>query len=201
MLQTIPIPRLPSSIAEHAKLIAEANRRVDAFTKSRRETIHNFVVCDFAVVGAAIEWIANENLICGNAFCEWGSGLGVVTMMAAIQGFDAVGIEVESDLIDEARRLADDFSIPAGFVEGSFLPEDRSAIADRIQDIDHVDLDAASAYEELGSSIDEFDLIFAFPWPGEHQYFAELFDGCASDGALLMTYDGRNQLVLQRRVG
>ncbi|WP_231612533.1 hypothetical protein [Novipirellula galeiformis] len=184
---------------DHLELIEEANERVDAFTKNRRDTIRNFVVSDFELVGAAIQWLVENRIPCGDSFLEWGSGFGVVTMLAAIEGMDAVGIEVERDLIDQSRRLAEDFDIDAEFVEGSFLPDDRSVIESVIQDFENVDIDSPSAYDALGKSIDEFDLIFAFPWPGEQGYFAAVFDHFAADGALLLTYDGRNQLRLQRR--
>ncbi|GAA5508865.1 hypothetical protein [Novipirellula caenicola] len=201
MLKNVSLPSFRDELPadEHFELIEEANSRVDAFTRNRRDTIHNFVVSDFELVGAAIRWLVENRLACGESFLEWGSGFGVVTMLAAIEGMDAVGIEVEQDLIDQSRRLADDFDIDAEFVEGSFLPEDRSIIESIIHDFENVDIDSPSAYERLGKSIDEFDLIFAFPWPGEQQYFAAIFDQFAADGALLLTYDGRNQLRLQRR--
>ncbi len=201
MLKNVPLPNFNdvSHPDDHLELIDEANERVDAFTKNRRDTIHNFVVSDFELVGAAIQWLVENRIPCGDSFLEWGSGFGVVTMLAAIEGMDAVGIEVERDLIDQSRRLAEDFDIDAEFVEGSFLPDDRSVIESVIQDFENVDIDSPSAYDALGKSIDEFDLIFAFPWPGEQGYFAAVFDHFAADGALLLTYDGRNQLRLQRR--
>ncbi|MFG0261431.1 MAG: hypothetical protein ACF788_03480 [Novipirellula sp. JB048] len=201
MLHNVPLPAFDDAAhpRDHVELIEAASERVDAFTKNRRDTIHNFVVSDFALVGAAIRWLVDHRLPCGDAFLEWGSGFGVVTMLAAIEGMDAVGIEVEDDLIDQAHQLAEDFDIEAEFVAGSFLPDDRSVIESVIQDFENVDIDSPSAYETLGRSIDEFDLIFAFPWPGEQDYFAAVFDHFAADGALLLTYDGRNQLRLQRR--
>jgi len=60
--------------------------------------------------------------------------------------------------------------------------------------------DAPSAYEDLGLEPDDFDLIFAYPWPGEEQVIFDLFADCASTGALLLTYHGLEGVRLQRRV-
>ena len=39
-------------------------------------------------------------------FLEWGSGLGVLTIMASRMGFEAYGIETEATLIEHAEDLA-----------------------------------------------------------------------------------------------
>ena len=57
-------------------------------------------------------------------FLEWGSGLGVVTIMASRMGFDASGIEAESKLVDYSTDLADAFSSTAQFAHGSFIPDE-----------------------------------------------------------------------------
>ncbi len=45
MLKNVPLPNFNdvSHPDDHLELIDEANERVDAFTKNRRDTIHNFV--------------------------------------------------------------------------------------------------------------------------------------------------------------
>jgi len=48
--------------------------------------------------------------------------------------------------------------------------------------------------------MDEFDLFFAFPWPGEHQFFEAVFQAAAADNALLLTYRGRDGMHLLRKV-
>ncbi|TWU35258.1 hypothetical protein Q31b_53540 [Novipirellula aureliae] len=214
MLERIEIPDLRWPLEQHVELIEEGNRRADLFTEKRkstkRDTIHNFVVCDFGMVGATIDFIARNHLASGDTFCEWGSGMGVVTMMAQMAGFRASGIEVEGELVQQSLGLAADFGIDATFFEGSFLPDEidearsnglsEDPYWESITDVDNVDLDAPSAYPDLGQSMDDFDLVFAFPWPGEHFFFEEIFDRYAAHGALLLTYDGRNGLNLQRRL-
>jgi hypothetical protein len=49
-------------------------------------------------------------------------------------------------------------------------------------------------------NINDFDLFFAFPWPGEHVFFETVFEACTADGALLLTYRGREGMNLTRKV-
>ena len=55
-------------------------------------------------------------------FLEWGSGLGVVTIMASRMGFVASGIEAELTLVDYSNDLAAAFDSPVQFAHGSFIP-------------------------------------------------------------------------------
>ena len=48
-------------------------------------------------------------------------------------------------------------------------------------------------------AMDEFDLMFAFPWPGESGFFEAVFDAGAASGALLMTYRGRDGVNVVRK--
>ena len=57
-----------------------------------------------------------------------------------------------------------------------------------------------NGYDELELEPDDFDVVFAYPWPGEEQVIFDLFDDCAAVGALLLTYHGINDLRLQRKV-
>ena len=53
----------------------------------------------------------------------------------------------------------------------------------------------------LGMSPEEFDLIYAYPWPDEEWLVEELFDAHARPGALLLTYHGDRGLWLRRKGG
>ena len=198
-------------------MIRETGRRVDEFTRNQRPPIDNFVVCDPGIVSDCLDWIVSEQLAPGERFCEWGSGFGVASMVAALHGFHATGIEVEACLVDEARRLADDLAIHVHFEQGSFIPDDAfirddAGIQDEAgdwltgdvefdaQDLAHIDTDSPDVYSNIGQGIEDFDLFFAFPWPGEESYWEAIFNHYAADGALLMTYHGIEQLKLRRRV-
>ena len=99
MLRNIDIPdgALTSPIPPNVRrLLDEADSRIDDFLHHRRgPLIENFVASDFRSVFSAIRWIVNSQLNAGHMFCEWGSGFGVVTMLASLEGFNAVGVEVE----------------------------------------------------------------------------------------------------------
>ena len=116
-------PRSADAWPKVSELLDETARRIDVFTKAQYPPIDNFVVCDGQLVHAAIAWMIEESLLTGNRFCEWGSGFGLATLLASLHGLDACGIEVEQVLVDHARQLAEDFSIDAEFVQGSFIPE------------------------------------------------------------------------------
>ena len=48
----------------------------------------------------------------------------------------------------------------------------------------------ACGYDELGLELVDFDLVYAFPWPGEEDWLRELVKRHARPGALLLTCDG-----------
>ena len=55
------------------------------------------------------------------------------------------------------------------------------------------------AYEQMEMDIDDFDVIFAYPWPGEQWVMARLFDRFAAVGALLVTYNDVEGIHLFRK--
>ena len=56
-----------------------------------------------------------------------------------------------------------------------------------------------SGYEELGLGPDDFDIIFAYPWPDEERLTGALFERYARAGAVLLTYHGGDDLRLRRK--
>ncbi len=125
----------------------------------------------------------------------------MVSCLASLLGFDAWGIEVEEDLIDAARQLAGDFELPAEFAGGSFVP--REAEDQLARSGEHAWLNTASrsGYEVMGLDLDEFDLVFVYPWPDEEQLVEDLFEQHARTGALLLSYHGGEDVRLSRKVG
>src|SRR5437667_763604 len=99
--------------------LREADRRIERFRLNSR--IHGFVPSDFERTYGILRALAAADLTAGRLFCEWGSGFGVVACLAAMLDFDACGVEVEGELVDAARKLAEDFSLPVEFVHGSFI--------------------------------------------------------------------------------
>lgn len=182
-------------------LIREGERRLEAFIEGRLDDpIAGFVPCDFAAVYGVLAAIAQRHLAPGGLFCEWGSGFGVVAMLASEVDFDACGIEIEQDLVDAAQELADELDLPVEFVCGSFIPTGGEDVADIDGDFAWLRTDAPSAYDELGLDPDDFDVIFAYPWPGEEQAVYDLFERYASSGALLVTFQGVEAVRVMRHV-
>lgn len=201
-LQTVEIPESIKRITlgdRVESLIDRSNERLEAFHLADQTVIENFVNCDFHLLAQSLVWIEQNHLLAGNRFCEWGSGFGVATMLAAVAGMEAIGIEIEPTLVSEASELADSLDVDADFYCGSFVPNVDAALEfDR--EIQHVETQAGSVYEEVGLEINDFDLFFAFPWPGEHVFFESIFDQHAAVNALLLTYRGRDGMNLVRKV-
>ena len=172
----------------------EADRRIERFQIENH--IPGFVPSDFALVYDFLRTIAT-GYSPGNLFCEWGSGFGVVTCLAAMLDFDAHGIEIESDLVLAARQLAEDFAIPAEFALGSFIPKG-SKIELGEAPFNWLTTDAAPP-TEMDLELDDFNVIFAYPWPDEQWVIEDLFERHAANGALLVTYLSDENLRLQRK--
>jgi hypothetical protein len=178
--------------------LREAWRRVRRFLRDRH--LPSFVPCDFHRAYLTLRAIAAEGLGAGNLFCEWGSGFGVVACLATLLEYDACGIEVEAELVDAARDLADHFGLPVEFAHGSFIPSGYDADAGGTVAFTALDTTTDGAYGALGLDPDDFDLIFAYPWPDEERLTADLFDCRGQLGALLITYHGREDLRVRRKV-
>ena len=178
-----------------ASFLVEARSRVEAFLDENR--VPAFVACDFEPVYEALRAIRAANLAPGNVFCEWGSGFGVVASLAWNLGFEAYGIEIQEMLVEHARQLAEDFDHSVGFVCGSFVPSGAEGIVEQAvqSDVFWLNTETDDAYDDLEMEPDDFDIVFAYPWPGEDDVITSLFDHCAAQGALLLTYsylDGVN---------
>ncbi|MDG2220367.1 MAG: hypothetical protein P8L85_03250 [Rubripirellula sp.] len=198
-LQTIEIPDTINQLhyakgAEH--LIDTANDAIEAFMLADQAVIENFVTCDFHLLDQAITWIEQNHLLAGNRFCEFGAGFGVGAMLAALRGMESVGIEIESRLVEQANQVAEELGNAAEFYCGSFVPRGVEGLADVAAEVENVSTEEDDIYELIGRELSEFDLFFAFPWPGEHGFFEAVFDACAANGALLLTYRGRDGMNL-----
>lgn len=181
-------------------LLADAHERIEAMDNSMRIEIPAFVPSNFEMVYRALMEIQAAHLATGRRFIEWGSGIGVVACLASCVGFDAVGIEIEHKLVDIARQIADDHDIAVQFVCGSFVPAGIVPRVDWIDGVAWLTTEGSDGHEELELDPDDFDLVFAYPWPGEEQVIFDLFADVAAVGALLLTFHGMEGVKLQRKV-
>src|SRR6266571_5425895 len=125
--------------------LREAERRIDRFQLTCQ--IPAFVPSEFEFAYNVLQALASAAPTFGRLFCEWGSGFGVVSCLAAMLEFDACGIEIEESLVDAARRLADDFGLPVEFTRGSFIPQGGEALADTSGDFAWLTTDTGGSHE------------------------------------------------------
>jgi hypothetical protein len=175
----------------------EAERRVERFQHSR--CIPGFVPCDFGRTYGVLRDLAAADLAPGRLFCEWGSGFGVVACLAAMLDFDAWGIEIEGELVDAARQLAEDFGLPVEFVHGSFIPPGGSVHVESAAGFVWLSTEEDDTPEGLGLDTDDLDVVFAYPWPDEERVLRDLFERYAAVGAVLVTYHGGAEFRLRRK--
>ncbi|MEX2606594.1 MAG: hypothetical protein WD708_04550, partial [Kiritimatiellia bacterium] len=142
---------------------------------------HTFVPADYVLVFDALCAMRPRMPVPKPHFLEWGSGLGVVTMLAASLGWMARGIELQPGLVRESRSISRMFDIPATFLTGSFFPQDKSAV-EKLEEICH-----------------SADLLYVYPWPDQELELFDLFDRMAKPGAYLLTYYGTEDVRAYRK--
>lgn len=166
-------------------LCAEGWAAWDRFaTEVREHHFHPFVAADYEVVQKAL--IPHRKP--GQRFLEWGSATGVITIMADLLGFDACGIELDSSLVATARDLARKFDSRARFAAGSFLPTGyRWQPSDGDGRTGTVGT-GISGYLQLGCSLDDFDVVFGYPWGGEEAMMLDLMKCYGRPNGLLLLH-------------
>lgn len=184
------------------QFIAAAAARTDQFIERHKDhPAAGFVPSDYVQVYRALRNMHNEEagLLPGHSFCEWGSGMGVIATLAAMIGFDSIGIEIDARLVQESQQLAHAHNVPVQFICGSYVPDGHHCEEDF--DESHVMTleQGRAAYDELGMEPDDFDCIFAYPWPGEDDVVTAIFDRYAARGAVLVTYHGQDGLLVRRK--
>lgn len=151
----------------------------------RNRAFHPFIAADYDAVRRALRLHAGS----GVRFLEWGSASGVITIMADLYGADAFGIELDDGLVATSRALAERHRSRARFVSGSFLPTGYRWPA-RSRDAEPPSLGfRPSGYLQLGRALDEFDVVFGYPWAGQAPLMFDLMKRYGRTGATLLLYD------------
>ena len=166
-----------------ATLFQEGWEIWDSFSREDQDNdFHPFVPAEYEKVLEALLPHLNP----GQKFLEWGSATGVITIMADLLGFQAFGIELDGKLVELAEILAPRYDSKATFVKGSFIPQGyrwKPPGGDgRLATIGH----GPSGYLELGHHLDEFDVVFAFPWSGEEPMMVDLMATYGSADAIFL---------------
>jgi hypothetical protein len=153
----------------------------------RQREWHPFVHGDYERVLESL--VAEAASAPGRRFLEWGSGTGIIAIMADMLGFDAYGIELDGDLVQVARGLAERHGSGARFEVGSFLPSGyrwRPRNGDGRPGTIGV---GESAYPALGHPLDEFDLVYGYPWGGEEELMLDLMRRYGGGHASLLLHN------------
>ena len=199
-LETLPIPTGADEwSAPVGRFVAEAEARMAAFVSGPTPVARGFVPSDFPTVYSMLAGIERDGLAPGPRFLEWGSGFGVVAGLAAALGFEAYGIEIRDELVDEAQALVEVCEYDVSFGRGTFVPESAGHLAEEFGEYAWWSEARESGYDEIGLDLEDFDFVYAYPWPGEEELVEAVFDDGASDGALLLTYHGVAGAQLRRK--
>lgn len=189
-----PVPQ------EISHRIADDLNRIEAFQdRWDRPQIEQFVAADYVHVFQVLDWTVGTQMMIGRRFLEWGCGFAVVSAIAAGFDLDVIGVEAEQELLAEGRRTIEAWEAPVELLHGNFLPSDADLLADdpTLPSLGH---EVPNAYDQLGLDLDDFALVYSYPWPGEDDFHERVFDRFANFGALLLMFCGPNDLRLQRKV-
>jgi hypothetical protein len=97
--------------------------------------------------------------------CEWGSGIGIGIGIAAMLGFESVGIEIDPALAGAARKLLADYRLTATVETGSYF------------DVHH-----------------DADVYFNYSWPSQRRRVEEHFLSVAPNNSRLLICNGAQDI-------
>ena len=94
---------ISNSVSEFIEEGLRRSKAIDCF---------DFVPSNYQVVYAVLDTMPRGR------FCEWGSGIGIVTGLSEMLGFDACGIEIDEQMAAASRELLADFDLSATIETG-----------------------------------------------------------------------------------
>ena len=192
----LPLPPVDAALVARLDALCDAGwelfERFELEVRDKR--FHPFVAADYALVRSAL----TAHRAPGLRFLEWGSASGVITIMADLLGYEAYGIELDGSLVATARALAARFDSKASFVEGSFLPTGFAFTPRDREPWTSTTGSGESGYLRLGRSLEDFDVVFGYPWGGEQQMMRDLMRQYGNRKGLLMLHDVDDGIVIFR---
>jgi len=204
MLQEIELPRsldavpIPTDIAD--KLV-EMRTRIEAFQDCwKQHGAEQFVAADYELVYRALCWIDETLPPIGKRFLEWGCGFAAVACLADAVGWNVHAVEAHPDLIGQALQTIRRWPAAVELAEGNFLPPGAESLAfdPTLPSLGHAGDDV---YRLWDLDLDDFAMVYSYPWPGEDEFHEEVFDRYAAPGGLLLMFIGPNELRLWRKTG
>lgn len=203
MLDPIELPSLtdrtdvPDSITIE---LAALRDRIEAFQDQwEQHRIEQFVAADYELVYQALVWIDECHLSVGRRFLEWGCGFAAVSCLADRLKWNVHAVEAHPDLIPHARKTIAEMSAKVDLCVGNFLPPGSESLAfdPTLPSLGH---EGDSVYEHWQLGLDDFSLVYSYPWPGEDEFHEDVFDRYADVGAMLLMFIGPNEMRLWRKL-
>jgi hypothetical protein len=212
VLEAITMEGPEVRVSDHvARLIATCSRGWERFFVDHDDQAPRFVPSVPERVYAVLAEVTSRQLPPTRVFCEWGSGFGTVTCLAALLGYEAYGLEIDAELVRLSRAMARRLGIPVTMLCTSFLPAGYAASAGDdgatlvTPEAARAHPDTAEArgplrYDGMASAIADIGLFFAYPWPEERELVRQLFEAVARAGALLVMYHTDTDIRVWRKV-
>ncbi|MHC4078077.1 MAG: class I SAM-dependent methyltransferase [Planctomycetota bacterium] len=184
---------LPELSDDTLRLLFEDGAAIwEEFRRVRGAHFHPFVPADYAGAYQVLRTLAPR----AHSFLELGSGVGVITILADLLGFEAYGIELDPWLVEQAVDLASSHGSRAEFAAGSFVPQDFQDETS-LQSVDFLTTtEGQPAYQDLGMELSDFDLVYMFPWPGEEDLHFEMMRRYGRADAFFLLYGGTDGFQL-----
>ena len=170
-------------------LASDAAERLFAAADAARDRVEcfDFVPSDYRMAWSVLSYLkrildANPQLtaLTGSAskgrlhspprLCEWGSGMGVVTGLAAILQYRAVGIERDAGLASLSRELLT--------TQG---------------------LNASIFNQDMFESRELAEVYYAYGWASQRPLIEDLFESTAPTGAFLVLCHGQSDLRIYQK--
>ena len=210
-IEAIEIEGLEAVVSDKvARLIETCSRGWERFFADNDDhQAPRFVPSVPEIVFAALDEVTKQNLPPNRIFCEWGSGFGTATCMAALLGYQAYGLEIEEELVWLSRAIARRLGIPVEIICTSMFPKGYDSLSgvggvelvrpESLSD-DNDKNQSPLRYDGMDIDIAEIGLFFAYPWPEERELIQELFDAVAAVEAILVAYHTDKQVCVFRKV-
>ncbi len=210
-LEEVQLQLDPSDLPQEAtRIIAESDARIDElFATEQNKRVPKYFPSDPELFYRALDCLTREDIPLGRVFCEWGSGFGVCTCLAALLGYEAYGIEIEPPMVRASRDFANDLGIDVTIVPTSYVPEGYESctsvggeflIRDDYLTGHSPEIVSELAYDGMEREIADIDVFFVYPWPMEQDFMRELFDEIAVEGAILLTYHKSGEIYANRKI-
>jgi hypothetical protein len=211
-LEAITMEGPEARVSDHvARLIATCSRGWERFFAEHADQAPRFVPSVPERVFAVLAEVTTRQLPPTRVFCEWGSGFGTATCLAALLGYEAYGLEIDEELVRRSRASARRLGIRVTMLCTSFLPAgyaasargDRATLVTPEAVCAHHDTAEARGplrYDGMAIAIADIGLFFAYPWPEERELVRQLFEAVARAGALLVVYHTDTDIRVWRKV-